>query len=53
MFLLIFLPRCSEMRWRKSEMRFKRKEKEDDAANAAEDTTMPCIVDDNLDLLTP
>lgn len=53
MFLLIFLPRCSEMRWRKSEMRFKRKEKEDDAANAAEDTTMLCIVDNSLDLLTP
>lgn len=33
---------------------FERKEKEDDAANAAEeDTTMLCIVDDNLDLLTP
>lgn len=32
---------------------FKRKEKEDCAANAAEDTTMPCIVDNSLDLLTP
>lgn len=43
MFLLIFLPRCSEMRWRKSEMRFERKEKEDDAYNAAKDATMLCV----------